>query len=991
MALTKVSGGILQQPIDVGIITATSIQVGSGTTIHDAGIDLGSGNITSHNINSTGIVTSTGLDVNGNGDISGDLSVSGNVSIGGTLTYEDVTNIDSVGVITARSGINVTGGNVDIGGATHSRNLSVHDATNGVILIEGASDGTSNLMFADENDEDVGMLGYNHASNYLAFTVNAAERLRITSSGNVGIGLTNPATKLHLSSGSATQLTISNTSNSMSDGDTMGTIDFTAGSSNTINARVAGAVEGTGEAGGDLVFETRTDGGSLGEKVRITSAGAVGIGTDNPSNYGGSVKLALHNTGNSVLSIVAGTSSDSSILFADGTSGDATYRGNIKYAHDGDSMRFHTAAAERLRVTSTGHVGIATTNPVAKLHVHGGTNDTPAYFDTSNANGAHIRFLQGGSIRHFLGCGGGISLGDKDDLTMRAYDNIIFATANSSTRKATLSNGGAFIVGATSSAVGLVHVQHDAITAAAPSLGWPHYVADTDDNAKTVLHLETAGNGSVSTAGQGATVVLNMGQYYDSRAVITTRAAGGASPSDQGTGSGKDLLVKGGRSDNNNGKYGGRLFLNGGSGYNGNAYDTNYGHCVIQGLGGRTGVGILAPTSKLEVHESLSSSGATGAAIFVVSNERVNTGSSAAAIRFRTNEISGTNQYTRAQISSEYDGTNNNNGRLMFATADTNGNLAERLRITGSGDFWVSGNSMNHLKNEYRGSTSVTGTNTESFAFEFVGSALASGGLLYFWGTSGNVVVNVSAEILINHSADVTIKSMSGAYTQGRIRVKTDNNTRCAVYLGRSGGYGSGTTSLNWRFIPYGGTYAYTTESTNNGTDHTHNTTSGSFRITAAGGGGGHVNASGSKNFLIDHPLVGLATTTRLAHAAVEGPECNTMYRGKVDLVDGTASVNIDTNSRMTEGTFEALNQNVQCFTTNETGWTAIKGSVSGNLLTITAQDNTCTDTISWMVVGERHDQDIINNRATDSEGRFIPEVTDEYDPSQFPIYPEES
>ena len=39
------------------------------------------------------------------------------------------------------------------------------------------------------------------------------------------------------------------------------------------------------------------------------------------------------------------------------------------------------------------------------------------------------------------------------------------------------------------------------------------------------------------------------------------------------------------------------------------------------------------------------------------------------------------------------------------------------------------------------------------------------------------------------------------------------------------------------------------------------------------------------------------------------------------------------------------------------------------------------------MVVGERHDQDIINNRATDSEGRFIPEVTDEYDASQFAEY----
>ena len=336
---------------------------------------------------------------------------------------------------------------------------------------------------------------------------------------------------------------------------------------------------------------------------------------------------------------------------------------------------------------------------------------------------------------------------------------------------------------------------------------------------------------------------------------------------------------------------------------------------------------------------------------------------------------------------------NGNGNTSHFSIYCSNGGtMTERFKLTNGGHIYLNGsNGGQRVVDEYAGTVNVTNANTESFAFEFIGSSLASGGLLYFWGTSGNVVVNVSAELLINHSQDVTIKSMSGAYTQGRIRVKTDSNTRCAVYLGRSGGYASGTTTLNWRFIPYGGTYAYTTESTNTGTDHTHNTSSGSFRITAAGGGSGNVNASGSKNFLIDHPLESLRETTRLAHAAVEGPECNTIYRGKVDLVDGTASVNIDTNSRMTEGTFEALNQNVQCFTTNETGWTAIKGSVSGNLLTITAQDNTCTDTISWMVVGERHDQDIINNRATDSEGRFIPEIADEYDPSQFPTYPEES
>ena len=57
-------------------------------------------NINSHNIHSSGIVTATKFD--GPFD---SLTVSGYLSIGGTLTYEDVTNVDSVGVITARSGI----------------------------------------------------------------------------------------------------------------------------------------------------------------------------------------------------------------------------------------------------------------------------------------------------------------------------------------------------------------------------------------------------------------------------------------------------------------------------------------------------------------------------------------------------------------------------------------------------------------------------------------------------------------------------------------------------------------------------------------------------------------------------------------------------------------------------------------------------------------------------------------------------------------------
>ena len=71
----------------------------SFTRVVGAGIHTQS-NIHSHNIQSAGIITATKFD--GPFD---NLTVSGNLSIGGTITYEDVTNVDSIGVITARSGI----------------------------------------------------------------------------------------------------------------------------------------------------------------------------------------------------------------------------------------------------------------------------------------------------------------------------------------------------------------------------------------------------------------------------------------------------------------------------------------------------------------------------------------------------------------------------------------------------------------------------------------------------------------------------------------------------------------------------------------------------------------------------------------------------------------------------------------------------------------------------------------------------------------------
>ena len=102
-----------------GVITATSFS-GSGANL--SGIDAtalkdGGGSVkiqaNSDGATVTGVLTAT------------TGSFTGNVSVGGTLTYEDVTNIDAVGLITARSGINVTSGDIDIS----SGNIKVGTAT----------------------------------------------------------------------------------------------------------------------------------------------------------------------------------------------------------------------------------------------------------------------------------------------------------------------------------------------------------------------------------------------------------------------------------------------------------------------------------------------------------------------------------------------------------------------------------------------------------------------------------------------------------------------------------------------------------------------------------------------------------------------------------------------------------------------------------------------------------------------------------------------
>jgi len=129
-----------------------------------------------------------------------------------------------------------------------------------------------------------------------------------------------------------------------------------------------------------------------------------------------------------------------------------------------------------------------------------------------------------------------------------------------------------------------------------------------------------------------------------------------------------------------------------------------------------------------------------------------------------------------------------------------------------------------------------------------------------------------------------------------------------------------------------------------------------------------------SGSFKIDHPIPSMSNTHYLYHSFIEGPQADLIYRGSVDLVNGSASINLDTVSKMTDGTFEALNRNVQCFTTNETDWDAVKGSVSGNILTISCQNTSSSANVSWMIIGERKDQHMYDTEWTDEEGYIVPE-----------------
>ena len=339
------------------------------------------------------------------------LKVTGNLDVEGVLTYQDVTNVDSVGIITAQSGINC-GGDLDITGqylkiensGSPEIQLTDTNAGNSLCFIRNSS---GNLRLAADNNNAV-------ADTSIRFLVDGGEKVRITSSGQIGIGTDAPAHALDIqgSSGSFTKLALSN--------QTMNTSKYEIifGDQGQVNHVVAANRE----------FTIATN-GSSNERLRIKADGDViwnGIGTQLPGEGNNTVGMGFEPRNGTIFLSRADNALIVSNRNNDGRHIHFNQGGTGKFAiglqNSGANLTFFSGAGNspspKVHITSSGQLCIGTPTAVraltiknpGQIHVEStdtgnwlgmqlkgssGTNNYNAYFGLLDSNGNF--FIDNGS------------------------------------------------------------------------------------------------------------------------------------------------------------------------------------------------------------------------------------------------------------------------------------------------------------------------------------------------------------------------------------------------------------------------------------------------------------------------------------------------------------------------------------------------------------------------------------------------------------------
>ena len=322
-------------------------------------------------IGSTETVTLDGLSVINNG------SFGGNLTVGGVLTYEDVTNVDSVGLITARNGI-VVGSGITL--SKDGDIFATGVTTTGSLVSSGAISGTtgnfsSNVDVAGELTvaETIAHTGDTNnkisfpSADTIALTTAGSERFKIDSSGNVTIG--NDGDSGSNPSSGYDELCIEGGNEAIG-------MCFLSPAANDVEQTIAFGDSNNNQSG-KIQYEHANDAmhfdtaGS--ERVRINSSGYMGIGENSPSNLlhvkvsdtgvtpHSSAQIVLERSGTNYLQFLTANDGTSGLLFGDADDNDVA---QIKYDHNVPAMQFLTETGERLRIDAYGRILIGTTSTV---------------------------------------------------------------------------------------------------------------------------------------------------------------------------------------------------------------------------------------------------------------------------------------------------------------------------------------------------------------------------------------------------------------------------------------------------------------------------------------------------------------------------------------------------------------------------------------------------------------------------------------------------
>lgn len=197
----------------------------------------------------------------------------------------------------------------------------------------------------------------------MAFATTSVERMRITGAGNVGIGTSSPAVPLEIGGQATLSLRLLTTTNA---------VDFRIQTIGPSASTVLNNVSNHPLA----IFTNNT------ERMRITSAGNVGIGTSSPQR---ALQIAAAEPAIVLQETDQATDESRWRIYMEGsdilitTANDAFNASQVAYRiarGDGiavDTHQWQTAGAERMRITSAGNLGIGTNSPSTRLHVAGDT------------------------------------------------------------------------------------------------------------------------------------------------------------------------------------------------------------------------------------------------------------------------------------------------------------------------------------------------------------------------------------------------------------------------------------------------------------------------------------------------------------------------------------------------------------------------------------------------------------------------------------------